>query len=194
MFPHNRMSAPVFTSPIWRAARTRPDKPWPCRSTRPVTRVTGRRTSLVAAWWASGKGCWSLYTPSITVRHVMCLSLYLYLLLLHMLTKVHEGHCEVHSLLPIVCDGEICYSNVCFLQQLQSGTVIQQFCTECSLSHAPNAHWIMVHQWTQIFITTNLVIHSSSDFPSHYLEQASSTNSLQAIYCPRRHLKSENVS
>ena len=149
LFPHNYTSALVFTLPVWRATRTRPDKPWPCRSTRPVTRATGRKTSLVAAWWVSGRGCWSLHTPSTAVRHVKCLSQYLYLQLLRMLTEIHEGHCEVHSLLPIICDGKICNGNVCFLQQLNSGTIIQQFCTEWSLSHVKSSWNVMAHSDAQ---------------------------------------------
>jgi hypothetical protein len=105
-------------------------------------------------------------------------------------------------LLAIVCDGQVCYGNVCFLQQLQSGTVTQQCCMKCSLQNLPNAHLTIVHQLTQISITTNLAIHSppdtthfpqtqlsdsssSSHFPSHSLDQGCSSNSSRATFCPR---------
>lgn len=84
-------------------------------------------------------------------------------------------------------------------QCLLSATVVHWYSHTAVLhwvvtQNVPNAHWIMVHQWTQIVTTTKLAIRSSYVSPSHVLEQTCWTDSLQATCCSWIHLKSENVS
>ena len=44
----------------WRAGPRRQDMQWPCKSKRPATTGTGRRTSLAAFSWVSWTKCWRL--------------------------------------------------------------------------------------------------------------------------------------